>query len=79
MEAVASMEYHGRPAVIQGYLVDGAVGNFSGIYRENGKSAYRISRIDMALYSVNRLLGWRNLVSPGIERPSLHHELPWRP
>lgn len=79
VEVLSAMEYRGRPAVVQGYLVDGAVGNFSEIYSENAGGAYRISRIDMALYSVNRLLGWRNLVAPGIERSSLHQELPWRP
>lgn len=76
---LAAMEYEGRPAVVQGYLVDGAVENLSRVYGNNGQGEFRISRIDMALYSVPRLLGWQNLMASSLERPSLHDELPWRP
>ncbi len=78
-DLLASMEYQGRPAVIQGYLVDGAVENLSRVYNSSGEGEFRISRIDMALYSVPRLLGWQNLMAESLERPSLHDELPWRP
>jgi len=76
-EAVlASMEYNGRPAVTQGYLVDGAVGSFSKFYDGN---EFRISRIDMAIYSVPRLLNWSNIMIESNARTSLHDDLPWRP
>lgn len=75
---LAAMEYQGRPAVVQGYLVDGAVGNFKRIYETEG-SEYRISRIDMALYSVPRLLNWSNIMVESNARASLHDDLPWRP
>ncbi len=73
---LASMEYRGRPAVTQGYLVDGAVGSFKNFYQGN---KYRISRLDMALYSVPRLLNWSNIMVESNARPSLHDDLPWRP
>jgi peptidoglycan/xylan/chitin deacetylase (PgdA/CDA1 family) len=73
-----SMEYHRRPAVVQGYLVDGAVGNIRRLYETAG-SEYRISRIDMALYSVPSLLGWSNIMVKSEARPNLHDDLPWRP
>ncbi|MCD4706817.1 MAG: polysaccharide deacetylase family protein [Candidatus Sabulitectum sp.] len=75
---MASMEHQGRPAVIQGYLVDGAVSSFKRIY-ESELGEYRISRIDMALYSVPRLLNWSNIMVESNARPSLHDDLPWRP
>lgn len=78
-EILSVMEYQGRTAVLQGYLVDGAVENLSRIYEPEGIGRYRISRIDMALYSVNSLLGWRNLMVEGSERASLHDPLTWRP
>ena len=78
-ELLSEMEYHGLPAVVQGYLVDGSVENLSRIYESGIQGRYRISRIDMALYSVNRLLGWRNIMAESIERPSIHDPLPWRP
>lgn len=78
-DILSEMEYKGRSAVVQGYLVDGAVENLSRIYESGGTGRYRISRIDMALYSVHKLLGWRNLMAENIERPSLHDPLPWRP
>ncbi len=77
-EVLAGMEYMGREAVVQGYLVDGAVENLSRIY-ETDTGRFRISRLDMALYSVNRLLGWNNLMEESIARSSLHDPLPWRP
>lgn len=73
---IASMEFQGRPAVIQGYLVDGAVGSLKRIYEGN---EFRISRIDMALYTVPRLLNWSNIMVESNARPSLHDDLPWRP
>ncbi|MCK5785539.1 MAG: polysaccharide deacetylase family protein [Candidatus Sabulitectum sp.] len=76
---LASMEFQGRPAVIQGYLVDGAVSSFKRIYEQEGFGEYRISRIDMALYSVPRLLAWSNIMVKSNARPSLHDDLPWRP
>ncbi|MCK5841206.1 MAG: polysaccharide deacetylase family protein [Candidatus Sabulitectum sp.] len=75
-DVLASMEYHGRPAVTQGYLVDGAVGSFKRFYEGN---EFRISRIDMALYSVPQLLNWSNIMIESDARPSLHDDLPWRP
>jgi len=75
---LAAMEYDGRPAVLQGYLVDGAVGSFRRLYETEGNE-YRISRIDMALYSVPRLLGWSNIMVQSEARPDLHDDLPWRP
>ncbi len=75
---LASMEYEGRPAVRQGYLVDGSVGSFRRLYKTEGNE-YRISRIDMALYSVPSLLGWSNIMVRSEERPGLHDDLPWRP
>ena len=76
---LSEMEYQGRPAVVQGYLVDGSVENLSRLYESDCTGRYRISRIDMALYSVNRLLSWRNIMAESIERPSIHDPLPWRP
>ncbi len=75
---LASIEFQGRQAIAQGYLVDGAVGNFDRFYNsEVGR--YRISRIDMALYSVPRLLSWTNIMVESEFRSSLHDDLPWRP
>lgn len=76
---ISEMAYEGRPAVVQGYLVDGSVENFSRLYDESATGRFRISRIDMALYSVPQLLGWRNLVQLEGERTSLHDDLSWRP
>lgn len=76
---IASLEFQGRPAIVQGYLVDGAVGSFSKIFDPDGLGEFRISRIDMALYSVPRLLNWTNLMVESDTRPSLHDDLPWRP
>ena len=73
---LAEMEYNGRPAVIQGYLVDGAVSSFKQFYEGNH---YRISRLDMALYSVPRLLSWSNIMVESNSRSSLHDDLPYRP
>ncbi|PIE51258.1 hypothetical protein CSA37_12675 [Candidatus Fermentibacteria bacterium] len=78
-EILLNMEYEGRKAVTQGYLVDGAVENLRRFYESSGEGRLRISRIDMALYSVPQLLQWQNLMQPGLERPSLHDQLPWRP
>lgn len=77
---LASMEYQGRSAVTQGYLVDGAVSSFKRVYdAADGFGEYRISRIDMALYSVPRLLDWSNIMIESDTRSSLHDDLPWRP
>jgi len=78
-ELISQMDYDGRPAAVQGYLVDGSVGNFSRLYDGSITGRYRISRIDMALYSVPLLLRWNNLVTCLSERTSLHDDLPWRP
>lgn len=75
---LGSMEYHGRTAITQGYLVDGAVGDFDTFYNSE-IGHYRISRIDMALYSVPRLLNWSNIMVESELRSSLHDDLPWRP
>ncbi len=74
--AIASIEFQGRQAITQGYLVDGAVGSFKRYYDGN---EFRISRIDMALYSVPRLLNWSNIMVRSEVRESLHDDLPWRP
>lgn len=76
---LASLEFQGRSSVIQGYLVDGAVSSFSDVYDPDNVGQFRISRIDMALYSVPSLLGWNNLMVESNARPSLHDDLPWRP
>jgi peptidoglycan/xylan/chitin deacetylase (PgdA/CDA1 family) len=73
------MEYRNRPAVVQGYLVDGAVSSFKRIFESENYAEYRISRIDMALYSVPMLLGLRNIMIDGRYRDSLHDDIPWRP
>ena len=75
---LAALEYQERQAITQGYLVDGAVSSFNNFYSsESGR--YRVSRIDMALYSVPRLLNWSNIMVESELRPSLHDDLPWRP
>ena len=77
-EAVGGIQWQGRQAVSQGYVVDGAVGSISRFYR-GGDARYRISRIDMALYSVPRLLRWSNLMKPLDQRRTIHDPMPWRP
>lgn len=78
-ELLGEMDYNGRPAVVQGYLVDGTVENMSRIFEADLTGRFRISRIDMALYSVGRLMGWQNMMAGSTARPSLHDPLPWRP
>jgi len=78
-QSLSSLEYRNRPAVIQGYLADGAVSSFRRIFESGNLAEYRISRIDMALYSIPMLLGWRNLMIDSRSRDSLHDDLPWRP
>ncbi len=76
---ISFLEFQERSSVLQGYLVDGAVSSFVNVYDPDGIGQYRISRIDMALYSVPRLLNWNNIMVESEARPSLHDDLPWRP
>ena len=77
-ERIAEMEFNGARAVTMGFLVDGAVSSFRWILGDPDMML-RVSRIDMSLYSVRQLLRWRNLISEGNSRSSLHDPLPWRP
>lgn len=74
-DAVRTAEYAGAPVVTTGFLVDGALLFLSGLEQDEGR--LRMSRTDMARYSVARLLGHRGLIDVG-GRSDLHDPMPWR-
>jgi hypothetical protein len=74
-DELRSAEFEGSPAVTTGFLVDGALFFLSDL--EEGDGRFRISRTDMARYSVVRLLGHRGLMDAG-GRSDLHDPMPWR-
>jgi peptidoglycan/xylan/chitin deacetylase (PgdA/CDA1 family) len=76
-ELMASFTYLGVQAVQMGFLANGSVSSLGSLLEEP-EGWYRIGRIDMSLYSVSQLLGWRNLMVRGDAREDLHDPLPWR-
>lgn len=77
-QEMAALTWHGRPSVTTAYIVDGMLASFSRVY-DGELGLFAISRIDMSLYSVNQLLGWRNLMVTGEGRTSIRSPLSWRP
>jgi len=76
-ELMASFTFDGAQAVRMGFLADGGVSSMATLL-DDPDGWYRIGRIDMSLYSVSRLLGWRNLMEADEAREDLHDPLPWR-
>lgn len=76
-ELMASFTYMGDQAVRMGFLASGSVSSLGSLLDEP-EGWYRIGRIDMSLYSVSQLLGWRNLMTRSTARDDLHDPLPWR-
>jgi len=76
-ERLLSMDLEGAPVVEMGFLVDGALASLSSLEGQSGR--LRISRVDMGLYSMQRLFQHRGFIGRGAARTSLHDPLPYLP
>ena len=76
-EFMESIRHRGRSPVRFGCLVDGAVSSLRRM-TETRLGRFRMSRIDMSRYTVEKLLAWRTLRTRSNGRRGLHDPLPYR-
>ncbi len=76
-ERLGTIEYEGSPVARFGYLVDGALADLGDAGSSGGR--LRLSRVDMALYSISRLLLHNGFYRPDAWRADLHDPMPFRP
>ncbi|MBD3276942.1 MAG: hypothetical protein GF388_01460 [Candidatus Aegiribacteria sp.] len=75
-DVISGFHFMGRQAVRMGFLANGSVSSFQRLL-DSSEGIYRIGRLDMSQYSVDKLLGWRNIMTDGSRR-DLHDPLRYR-
>ena len=76
-ERLGTIEYEGSPVAEFGFVVDGALADLGDVLSSGGR--LRLSRVDMALYSVARLLSHNGFYRPDPWRADLRAPMPFRP
>ncbi|HPH39796.1 MAG TPA: hypothetical protein PK274_06110 [Candidatus Fermentibacter daniensis] len=74
-ERLSTISFEGIPSAGLGFVVDGALADLGSLRSASGR--LRISRMDMALSSVTRLLGHRGFYRPETWREDLHSPMPF--